>query len=349
MSDFLQVFQDTKIYVVSPSNLKSGGPEALHQLVYYLRRCGFPAYIAYFDTKDSYQVIQEYQKYAKTWVHGESIPDMPSMIVIFPEGSACLDYYSHFKNAQKAVWFLSIFFYRGYCRTPHILKERMRSFVRRRLIDIQSVTKGSYRIGCKNCLNLTASHYAYDYIKRKGGNPQLLIDPVSLEIIDYIQKRNYQFDSKELRKDIILYNPQRKINNHIAQELQEKFPQYQFVPLKGFSHEEMLALMNKSKLLIEFGNFPGAERIPKEAVICGMCIVANNAGSARFKEDVVLKDQYKFDGYENNKEEVQNMVYDIMENYENHLHNFDEYRKTVYQLEENFMKRIQEIFIQAEE
>ena len=43
------------------------------------------------------------------------------------------------------------------------------------------------------------------------------------------------------------------------------------------------------------------------------------------------------------------MVYYIMENYENHLHNLAEYRKTVYQLEENFMKRIQEIFIQAEE
>ncbi len=348
MADYLNVFADTEIYVVSPSNLKSGGPEALHQLVYYLNLCGFHSSVAYFDTLDNYQVIPEYQQYVRTWVHAETIPDIHNNIIIFPEGSNILSHYADFKNIQKAIWFLSIFFYRGYCRTPHIFKERLRSFVRRQIIAVESVTKGGYRIGSKNCLNLTASHYAFDYLKRKGGNPQLLIEPVSLEIIHYMKQRQFQFDDAENREDIILYNPQREQNLVVAENLKKQFPQYQIIPLKGYSHDEMLKLMNKSKLLIEFGNFPGAERIPKEAVICGMCIIANNAGSARFRQDVVIDDNYKFDGFDEHKSQIYNLVTDIMEHYESHVHNFDDYRKTIYQLEENFIRRIKDIFRKAE-
>ncbi|MGC3978999.1 MAG: hypothetical protein QM751_12725 [Paludibacteraceae bacterium] len=40
------------IYILCVANLRSGGPEALHQLCYYMRRVGLDAYMVYYNTTD---------------------------------------------------------------------------------------------------------------------------------------------------------------------------------------------------------------------------------------------------------------------------------------------------------
>lgn len=346
MSDYLNVFENTEIYVVSPT-MVCGGADALHQLVYYLNLSGYHAVVVYPYADSHYTMKDRYLQYTDKWILMDKVKDCKENIVIFPEDNTYLKYYKNFRHAQKAVWFLGLRFYRGFCGDYYTLVQKCWWIVKMCMIGVNSCF-GSYRIRLKNNVNLTASHYAFDYIQRKGGNPQLLIEPVSLEIIDYMKRRSFQFDSADKREDIILYNPQRENNIPVAETLKRKFPQYQILPLKGYTHDEMLALMNKSKLLIEFGNFPGAERIPKEAVICGMCIIANNEGSARFKKDVVIDDQYKFNGYDNNQQQIDDLIVDIMEHYENHVHHFDDYRNTIYQLEDNFKQRITEIFRKSE-
>ncbi len=346
MADYLNVFANTKIYVVSPTMI-CGGADALHQLVYYLNLLGFHAVVVYPYADENYTMKERYRQYTDKWLYMRDIEDKTENIIIFPEDNTYLKYYKNFCKMQKTVWFLGLRFYRGFCGDYYTFVQKCWWIVKMCMIGVQSCF-GGYRIGDKNSLNLTASHYAFDYLKRKGGNPHLFIEPVSLEIIQYMKQRQFQFDGVEKRENIILYNPQREQNLVVAENLKKQFPQYQIIPLKGYSHDEMLSLMNKSKLLMEFGNFPGAERIPKEAVICGMCIIANNAGSARFKQDVVIDDSYKFDGFDNHQRQIYTLTADIMEHYENHVHNFDNYRKTIYQLEENFIRQIKEIFRKAE-
>ncbi len=346
MAEYLNVFENTEIYIISPT-MVCGGADALHQLVYYLNQEGFHATVVYPYANADCTVKENYHQYTRSWITMNDIRDMKENILIFPEDNTYLQYYKNFHNIQKAVWFLGLRFYRGFCGDYYTFVQKCWWIIKMCMIGVNSCF-GGYRIRLKKNVNLTASHYAFDYIKKKGGNPRLFIEPVSLEIIHYMQQRNFQFDSADKRENIILYNPKRDANNTVAESLQKKFSQYQFLPLQGYTHDQMLTLMNKSKLLIEFGNFPGAERIPKEAVICGMCIIANNEGSARFKEDVVIDDQYKFDGYDNHQNEIQNLIVDIMEHYENHVHHFDDYRSTIYQLEENFIQSIREIFRKAE-
>ena len=48
--------------------------------------------------------------------------------------------------------------------------------------------------------------------------------------------------------------------------------------------EQVVDLMSESKVYIDFGNHPGKDRIPREAVINGCCVITGVRGSARFKE-----------------------------------------------------------------
>ena len=43
----ISLTNQSKIYIYCQANLRTGGPEALHQLRYYMEMCGLNAYIVY--------------------------------------------------------------------------------------------------------------------------------------------------------------------------------------------------------------------------------------------------------------------------------------------------------------
>ena len=110
------------------------------------------------------------------------------------------------------------------------------------------------------------------------------------------------------------------------------------------TNEEVLNLLLKSKVYIDFGTHPGKDRIPREAAMCGCCVITGKRGSAKYYEDVPLRDDFKFDDKEENIDKIIDKINLCLENYEEQNKNFDEYRKGIIGEEEKFEEDIKKIF-----
>lgn len=341
----LKVHKDTTIYVLAPTNIVSGGPEALHQMVYYLTKCGYKAVLTYpfEEISHGYEIHESYKKYVDSYIALEDAVDNKENILIFPEGYG-LQHFSKFKVIQKAVWFLSVDNYRTYFNKDYPMRQKMKTLMRKMKYTLMSMFNMGFAIRNDATVKLAASFYAYDYLSKFKVNPRLLIEPISLEFIEYYKKCHYSFPAEDDRKNIILYNPKKGDNEFMVGQLRPLLPEYDFVPLRGLTHEEMIELMNTSKVYIDFGTFPGAERIPKEAVVCGLCITTGRNGASNYHGDVPIPERYKFKAYKTDLQQVAVSIRDLIENYSERIGDFDEYRKTVYCLEDNFIKQIKEVF-----
>jgi hypothetical protein len=61
--------------------------------------------------------------------------------------------------------------------------------------------------------------------------------------------------------------------------------------IKGMSREQVYDALGLSKLFIDLGNFPGKDRMAREALLRGCCVFALDAGAAR---DYALPDEFYF-------------------------------------------------------
>ena len=100
----------------------------------------------------------------------------------------------------------------------------------------------------------------------------------------------------------------------------------------------------ESKVYIDFGNHPGKDRIPREAAISGCCIITGKRGSAKYKDDVYIEDEFKFNDSEENIDSIISKINYLIENYENETKKFDLYRDRISKEEIVFEKDIDKIF-----
>lgn len=110
------------------------------------------------------------------------------------------------------------------------------------------------------------------------------------------------------------------------------------------TQEQLIEKYETSKLYIDFGAFPGAEKISKEAVLFGYAVITGKRGASGFHGDVPIPEEYKFGKPKKQINEIVEKIHYVLENYEKINSNFDEYRNTILNLEENFMKSLHKIF-----
>ncbi len=114
--------------------------------------------------------------------------------------------------------------------------------------------------------------------------------------------------------DAVLFNPQKGILK-IVELIAGSDYRIHCQALRGFTPDGMREVMQKAKVYIDFGNHPGKDRIPREAALCGYCVVTNRSGSARNSIDVPIPECYKFD--ENSTAgQILECIYGLLEHYE---------------------------------
>lgn len=165
---------------------------------------------------------------------------------------------------------------------------------------------------------------------------KLCIEPISKI---FLEKSAYTTVDKS---DIILYNP--KKNFEFTEKIINSAQDLKFFPLNGMTQDELINIYKKAKVYIDFGTFPGAERIPKEAVINGCCILTGKYGASNFYDDVPILEKYKIDAKNENIDLIIQNIKDLIEKYEAKVEEFSEYRNKVWNLESNFIKSLNEIF-----
>ena len=93
-----------KIFVLYHRGLRTGGPEALHQLVSTLRELGQDAYLVPHYTTAATPRVAQYSMYDAP--EAEAIEDMAGNIVVVPE--TFIEDVFPYKRAKKMIWWLSI-------------------------------------------------------------------------------------------------------------------------------------------------------------------------------------------------------------------------------------------------
>ena len=65
--------------------------------------------------------------------------------------------------------------------------------------------------------------------------------------------------------------------------------------IDGLDHEGVQDVLMNSKVFIDFGNLPGKDRIPREAILYDCIPILRNIGSGKFSEDFEIPNILKLD------------------------------------------------------
>ncbi len=342
------------VYVLCPANIETGGPDALHQMVFYLKEIGVNAKIAYIaDNKKNVSIPDRYKCYVDEFILKDEIDDDSNRFVIIPEH--CVSEIRRFTKSNVFIWWLSVdnnialpFYKRLFyvLKMPLLYLKHRNLFKNRVFTVVKSVLSAKtyqFEKESSNITHLCASYYALDYVSRRSHNSVLkCIEPISRQFLDIYTSEKKDI-SKENRNNVILYNPVRKYDD-ILKKIVAQAPELRFEPLQGLNLQQLIEKYKTSKLYIDFGAFPGAERIPKEAVLFGCAIITGKRGASGYHGDVPIPDDYKFDNPVFQIDEIVKKIRFVLDNYEKVYSDFDEYRETVLNLEENFIKSLKGIF-----
>lgn len=332
-----------KIYVLSPFNYATGGVELAHQLVDYLREKNADAFIVYmkgWEISSEQDITKEYLKYnIKTC---SSIEDSQENMLILPE-----IYYgqiNNYKAIQIGCWWMSVDNHYKLSNCSYYDKFRFErrttkkiKYLFNHLFRIKSSEKYSNRILKTEENRIThfyQSHYAQYHLYSKGYSKVIpLSDYINTELIG---KPNSQ------KENIILYNPAKGYK--YTQSLIKRMPQYKFFALKGLDRNQLKDLFQKAKLYIDFGHFPGKDRLFREAAINGCCIITGKSGAAFFYEDVPINEEYKYDAKKSNITNIKRKIQFVFNNYTKCYNDFEYLRKQIIQEKNVFQKEIDNIF-----
>ena len=319
----------TKIYIICIANLRSGGPEALHQLRYYMEQVGFNAYLVYYDTKEGVDPMPEpYNVYGIKRKTLYEVEDEKYNIVISAESSTIV--LNRFKYVQKYIWWLSVNWLDYKPLTTSIfLKHNCKKLLGKKT-DISHYC--NFKL--KSCTHVCGSKYAFEYVKGMGLEAKYLVEPISKVFLETDNHSEYK------RNDEILYNPA-KPSEIMTRLLAEK--RFNFKPLTKMTTLELIDAYKQAKLYIDFGHFGGPERMPKESVYFGCALIVGKRNAAANDFDVAIPNKYKIEDY-NNIEIVNQRIEQVLNNYEACINDFQPFQKKVTDLETNFITQIKNIF-----
>lgn len=338
------------IYVLIPYGLVTGGPDALHQLVYYLRKLNLRAYCVYLGASLGASIPSSYSCYISNYLLISDIIDEPKSIVIIPESLSHLS--SRFKKTKIFIWWLSVdynlkntsFLYKSFffITIPlRVVKNHKKglSWIKSAFYNTLLKSKYNFKNESENVSHLCASYYALKYVSEKSNNQYFLcIEPISKYFLDMFCK-NVSYGK---RKNIVLYNPAKC--EKFVRQLKKNAPNINFVALKGMSQFQLIEHYKTAKLYIDFGPFPGAERMPKEAVLFGCAILTGKSGASAYYDDVPISNKYKIEASSGNINKIIEKIDYMLKNYESIIKDFEVYKDTVLRLETNFIAQLENIF-----
>lgn len=305
-----------RYYIFTPPH-HFRGPELAHQMCHELLLQNRQAWMYYIKSPNKEPIDipsnERYRKYGTSHTLNMAEVEQTGSVIIVPE--ACATWVFAYQKCKKVLWWMSV--------DNFIINEELVGF------DIFDSLKQEVS------LHLVQSQYAYQYLLQRGISSKDI-----LYVSDYIGENYGRFQLPETyRKNIALYNP-RKGNSQAMQPLIDQTNWLKWIPLRNYTEEEMIALMEISKLYIDFGTHPGKDRIPREAASCGCCIVTNRKGSANFYEDIPIPDCYKINNNPIDYTQTAQLLLDICMHWGEHNRQFDYYRQSIASEREKFSKDV---------
>jgi len=328
------------VYISCPSSFATGGTELLHQLGFKLKKMGIPVKMYYYDyiftEKKESPVCDRFRKYDIDFTL--ELKDNEGSLFIIPEIALYL--VNKLKKSKAVIWWLSV--------DSYLSTRKRYSDFRYKKLAVKNFILGRFDVAMAyssmNTFNpfssketglshWVQSEFAKDFLIRNGIHHKNIACLSDYLNEDFIKNNDFTTNIAE-RADRVLYNPLKGIESTL--KIRNAGSHLEFVPLQNLSPIEVAKLLQTSKVYIDFGNHPGKDRIPREAAISGAVVITNRKGSAAFKKDVPIDDQYKIEETDGFEIKVLNMIEDIFVNFEKHYNQFDDYRNMIRNEEKKF-------------
>lgn len=348
------VDSNAKVYIVSPYH-NTGGPKSLHQLADILVEKGIDTYLIYYWNGKFTGETDILFSFCRAKVATDII-DNENNILITSE-SQC-EILNGFSNIQRCIWWLSLDYY----LTSSLLGSARNSIVRKKLPKILTpLMLIKYIINNPRCLieqkslnkrklkyykHLYNCEYEKNFLEKQN---------VSVDNMVYLcgplEEKFYKIDFSDVvpyKKDIVAYNPT-KMDMEFFEKVKEKVllinNNIKFVAIQNMSRDQVYNTLKSAKVYIDFGYFPGPERMPREAVALYCNIITSTEGSSGNDVDVLVPSKFKFNiRDEKNVDHVADLINDMTINYHDYVKYGGKYRQKVWNQIVNFSKRISEIF-----
>jgi hypothetical protein len=169
--------------------------------------------------------------------------------------------------------------------------------------------------------------YGKEFLLKNGihkDNTIYLCGPINK---DFIINSNNNME----KEDIVAYNPKKgmEFTIKIIDKLNTYNSNIRFVAIKDMSTNEVSELLRKAKVYVDFGYFPGPERIPREAVLSYCNIITSNIGSSQNDVDIPIPREFKFSLNDNNIIDICKLIINQIDNYNDFVENYNLYRLKV--------------------
>lgn len=331
------------IYITCPVNMYTGGPTLAHQLCFTLNANGIKSKMLYEGKlqKGQSPVHKNYMAFQNPYE--TEIEDNENDIIIILETKTCL--LKKYRKAKKYIWWMSV---DNYYVSRLTMYERLLRKIGKFTFDISNEMKKKERstqkmLSDSNVEHLVQSEYAKLFLLHNGVSA-----PKIHYLTDYIEEEVCKLASEVVgaqRKNVVLYNPKKGIEfTRKLIDAMDKESDMKFIPLINMSKKEVVDNLCSSKLYIDFGNHPGKDRFPREAVACGCCIITGTRGAAANSIDVPLGDNYKIKDTEENIPIIVDRIKYILQNYDSCSMDFLDYKNRILREKEIFKQEALELF-----
>lgn len=332
----LNINKDTKFYVVCPANFASGGPEDLHQLAAEIRNNGYRVFMHYLEYKKKDFATPLHKEYEHFQLPiSQTVENKPDSIIIFPE-TYCLQLWNKkYSKTQKIVWWLSVTnFFLTLKKRQDYLQLKNKNFLKRLYKDQTIPTVEKVRE--TDSLHIAHSYFSLDFLTKNNFK-------ILGQIQDYMDDMFYEnYEIKDYKKDIVIYNGMK--NGEFLQKIKSKSKDLEWLEMKNMTLSEIADCMRKAKVYVDFGYHPGKEKMPREACLLDCCLIIGKEGSAKFKEDMPIKDEYHFEKEDENIPQIINQIRDCIVHYETKIKDFSEYKSELLREKETFVSDVKKVF-----
>ena len=330
----MEIFSDTKVYIICPANINSGGPELCHQFVSQLLQFGVDAYVFYLPNKASNfntdnPVDKFYVKYHVPYVL--KAVDNPKNILILNESAN--EFFALFKRIRKIIWWMSVDNYLN--NLSNIILNHKNNAALRPLTRFFYFDPAD-----KSTEHWVQSEYARKFITLNGieeGRIYTVGDYLSQAFLGMANKINLAE-----KENLVAFNPVKGFE--VTQELIKLAPDIDWRPIQNMSPAQVQNLLASAKVYIDFGNHPGKDRIPREAAISGCVVITGKRGAAANNIDINIPPEFKFSETTADLPKIIDKIHDVFKNFDANYAKQNEYRTRILDDKNRFAREVAAAF-----
>lgn len=276
-----------RIRVLYPRGVRTGGPEALHQLVDALRTAGVPAWLTPHPRTMRRPRVEDYGVYDAPEMLGPL--DQFGDVIIGPE--IFLSDLLALRVARGFCWWLSIDNSPWFRTERYLADWRAGVADRPRLRDLRALVvlsrrSRSWREELMRVEHLAQSEYARAYLEMRAGlHAATLSDYISQDGRVAIERSIAPGRVGEVPR--IAFNPAKgaRLNRRVRDALDQDAC---WDAIAGMTPTAVRERLELADVYLDLGAHPGKDRLPREAALAGAVAVVARRGTGAFSADVPL-------------------------------------------------------------